>query len=95
MKQLLFLPQPMPHSGYSKDATSSKANSHSEEFTLDIVQWLFLSVEPPAWQTFHAVCISNTLQPLDLCEQGELAFAKAHEIQTLPFCLPQKQILCL
>ena len=53
------------HFGYSKVAADNVANSCIEEFILDIAKWLYSSEGLLAWQTFCAVCISNTLQPLD------------------------------
>ena len=38
--------------------------THAVEFTSDIAKCLLLSVGPLAWQTFCAVSIFNTLQPL-------------------------------
>ena len=86
-----FWPQLIHHFGCSKVAAYSEANSCSEEFTSDIAKWLFLSVGLLARHIFCAVCIFDTLQPLDSsANRWRQTFTQARAIYMLPFHLWKK-----
>ena len=89
-----FWPQLIELFRYSKVAAYSKANMQWRvHFRYNAV--VIFVCGPPGWQSFSAACISNTLQPLDSsANRGKQAFAQAHEIRMLPFCLWWKQISC-
>ena len=96
------VPPPHPPFGLSlclcsKVTAYGAANSCSElmqgKVHVRFSEAVVLSVGPLAQQTFHAVCISNTVQPPDASVNREREpFAQLRKMQMLPFCLWQKQM---